>query len=674
VHPRPSAPYRSLQFLLLSTFLIALPVALSSQPHGAHSVSFDERGLVIDGKYFPLVSGEFHYWRHNPIFWKKILQTMKDAGLEIVSTYIPWNFHELTPGTFDFDGKTNPARDLPAFLELCQDMGLKVIVRPGPFIAAEWPNGGLPDDLTNIDHLDPKFFERSKQWISAVCGVLAPYQYTRGGPIVLYQIENEIFFPGWTKPSKPYGRDQQAYTYDVEFVMGKYRSWLEAEYKSIEEFNKVNGLQYKNFAEVPPPNFRKDPLSLSLNSWGFVSDAIMDYFRNLKDEFVRGGMEVPCYANIGQFVVFYDYQRMERIVNSVGLDLYMFNLLPGEEALVVNWYNRLFAARQKFPWSPEFQCGIWRSWSDQTGFITGRHQEYLTLLSLATGLRGFNYYMFVNRDRWSYSAVDELGEPEFDGKYDVLKRDIALAKQLTHDTHLAAVGLIWHLAHNQKHLIDKYKDWQEAGNYFLDRQGPKETAEWWSTFAELTRMDADFDLVVLPTGDLSRYSAVIYAGPDFIDNESFKKLSDYLKQGGTLLVTSGLPRKNLELKAPPEIKTFAKGIENSRNLRTVSPQELQQVFSDLKILRFVSTEGNGILSNLFKGIDGRYTLFLVNTSDSARVATYEMDPGLFTPGVRYVRKDLLSGDTQIEIGSQFTRASAALPPKQVLVYTFSPSP
>jgi len=68
--------------------------------------------VEIEGKKIPLISGEFHYWRNFPDQWDNILTRIKEMGLTVISTYIPWNFHELEPGVYDFEGKTNPRRDL----------------------------------------------------------------------------------------------------------------------------------------------------------------------------------------------------------------------------------------------------------------------------------------------------------------------------------------------------------------------------------------------------------------------------------------------------------------------------------------------------------------------------------------------------------------------------------
>ena len=94
-----------------------------------------------------LLSGEIHYFRVPKKEWRERLSKLKNAGLNAVSTYIPWNWHELTLGVFDFQGSTLEERDLETFLEYAQEEELGVIAKPGPYICAEWKNGGIPSWL-----------------------------------------------------------------------------------------------------------------------------------------------------------------------------------------------------------------------------------------------------------------------------------------------------------------------------------------------------------------------------------------------------------------------------------------------------------------------------------------------------------------------------------------------
>ncbi len=107
--------------------------------------SIKGRNFIQDGKKVFLNSGEIHYFRIMRGLWDKHLGEAVKAGLTSVSTYIPWAWHEEEEGHFDFDGSTCPEKDLEGWLRCCREHGLTCIVKPGPFILAEFRGAGLPD-------------------------------------------------------------------------------------------------------------------------------------------------------------------------------------------------------------------------------------------------------------------------------------------------------------------------------------------------------------------------------------------------------------------------------------------------------------------------------------------------------------------------------------------------
>src|SRR5665647_218043 len=104
-----------------------------------------EGGFYLEDQRVFLISGEIHYFRIKREHWDRHLEAAKEAGLTTVSTYVPWAWHEAQESVFDFDGKTCPERDLLGWLKRCQAHGLNCIVKPGPFILAEFRGAGLPD-------------------------------------------------------------------------------------------------------------------------------------------------------------------------------------------------------------------------------------------------------------------------------------------------------------------------------------------------------------------------------------------------------------------------------------------------------------------------------------------------------------------------------------------------
>ncbi|MBV6395761.1 MAG: Beta-galactosidase [Anaerolineales bacterium] len=148
--------------------------------------------FLLNGQPFRILSGAIHYFRVVPEYWRDRLAKMKAFGLNTVETYAAWNLHEPRPGQFHFDGML----DIVKFVETAGDLGLKVIVRPGPYICSEWDFGGLPSWLLKDPHMQvrcayPPYLAAVDRFFDALLPRLAPLQSTRGGPIIAMQVENE---------------------------------------------------------------------------------------------------------------------------------------------------------------------------------------------------------------------------------------------------------------------------------------------------------------------------------------------------------------------------------------------------------------------------------------------------------------------------------------------------
>ncbi|MFE2107305.1 beta-galactosidase family protein [Kitasatospora sp. NPDC059463] len=155
-------------------------------------LDFDGTGFRRNGAPHRIVSGALHYFRVHPALWDDRLARLRALGVNTVDTYIPWNFHELPTGEVDFTGW----RDIAGFVRLAERHGLDVILRPGPYICAEWEFGGLPARLLAVDGIrlrssDPAFLAAVDGWFDALAPQLLPLLGSRGGPVVAVQVENE---------------------------------------------------------------------------------------------------------------------------------------------------------------------------------------------------------------------------------------------------------------------------------------------------------------------------------------------------------------------------------------------------------------------------------------------------------------------------------------------------
>lgn len=146
----------------------------------------------LDGAPFRVLSGALHYFRVVPEYWPDRLRKLHALGLNTVETYVAWNLHEPHPGDFRFDGRL----DIVRFVELAAAEGLKVIIRPGPYICTEWELGGLPawllkDPAMRLRVLYQPYLDAVDRYLDAILPRLTPLQATRGGPIIAMQVENE---------------------------------------------------------------------------------------------------------------------------------------------------------------------------------------------------------------------------------------------------------------------------------------------------------------------------------------------------------------------------------------------------------------------------------------------------------------------------------------------------
>lgn len=148
--------------------------------------------FLLDGKPFRILSGALHYFRVVPEYWRDRLEKMRAFGLNTVETYVPWNLHEPRPGEFHFEGML----DIVKFIEMANDVGLKVIVRPGPYICSEWDFGGLPswllkDPAMQVRCAYPPYLAAVDRYFDVLLPLLTPLQSTCSGPIIAMQVENE---------------------------------------------------------------------------------------------------------------------------------------------------------------------------------------------------------------------------------------------------------------------------------------------------------------------------------------------------------------------------------------------------------------------------------------------------------------------------------------------------
>lgn len=182
--------------LLMTAFICSCQ---SAQTGGTFEVG--KNTFLLNGKPFVVKAAEVHYPRIPEPYWEQRILSCKALGMNTLCLYVFWNLHEQQPGKFDFSGN----KDIAKFCRLAQKHGMYVIVRPGPYVCAEWEMGGLPwwllkKDDVQLRTLDPYYMERVGIFMNEVGKQLADLQISRGGNIIMVQVENEYGSYGIDKP------------------------------------------------------------------------------------------------------------------------------------------------------------------------------------------------------------------------------------------------------------------------------------------------------------------------------------------------------------------------------------------------------------------------------------------------------------------------------------------
>lgn len=203
------------------------------------AITYDAKSFIVNGKRELLAGGEFHYFRTPNELWEDRIIKAKRCGANLIATYIPWSWHEQTEGKQCWTGD----RDLTKFIELCQKHNMFLIVKPGPYICAEWDFGGHPDWLLSkkipLRVLNDKYLGYVRGWYKSVAQKITPYLVTKGGNILCIQVENEYdhlmhygeekisledaieYFSRLSKMLKEFGIDIPQFANEAEFLRGK---------------------------------------------------------------------------------------------------------------------------------------------------------------------------------------------------------------------------------------------------------------------------------------------------------------------------------------------------------------------------------------------------------------------------------------------------------------------
>ncbi len=563
------------------------------------TVTLTQTGLEINGQHVPVYSGTIHYWRLERDLWPLILDRAKELGFNMIETYIPWSIHEVHPGHFDW-GQADPRKDVDAFMRLCEEKGLWLLVRPGPLINAELTDFGFPEwVLLDPDvqaktavgglHFDAmaglhpphqfpvpsyaseKFFCETGKWFDAICPIMA-HHLAPHGCIVAVQSDNETCY---LFHDQPYATDYSAASIQL------YHHFLGQQYTSIENLNATYCTEHDTFDQVEPPRaceiHSRSDLPRHVDWIAYkeyqIRYAVVRFARMLKE---RGLVGIPIFHDVA-------YQM------STPLDIAAIEAEPDIDWVGMNLYRnredywgavqrmRYLAGTTRLPFVPEFGNGLW---SHHPATFTPDEEEFITLSALMHGLKAINFYMLVERDRWQGCPITRHGtyRPEYVQFYRRLsallraypleqyERDRqvlvlynfdlfrqAAAATMLHYPHVDLLGLPPELFQAGLELGLKHDVHFEASYTNLENWLGK-------VMSDLAVRHVDYDLsdTHIDAARLARYPIVYLQATDFMSPLDQSKLLAYVQQGGQLIIGPEMPYLDAALKPASVLGQYLK--------------------------------------------------------------------------------------------------------------------
>jgi beta-galactosidase len=547
--------------------------------------SIKEDNFYLDGKKVFLNSGEIHYFRIKRELWDLHLEAAKEAGLTTVSTYIPWAWHESEESVFDFTGASDPQRDLAGWIDRCQAHGLFCIVKPGPFILAEFRGAGLPDwfleqygtevkmcnsqgdivpsDGVNLFH--EKYIEKVTLWFDQIMPFISKRQLSNGGPVIMMQICNEIGVFSWLAKQGDYGHD----------VKNRFITFLTKKFTNISEVNSLWGTNYSDFAGLALPPDGKIPYASKGDrgrdyEWHcFWRTYYGDYLRLLTGLARERGVTVPMYHNLPGWIYGSGYEFPVNIT--------MYEDLFGDKSEIIFGVDHIpeflsyrnmhddriinditFAMQGNKPmFAAEFQCG-----SREYHVVTNpRELELFYKASIANGLTGWNYYMFSqgrNPSRKGYSGETFYWfnpltpEGERTSVFPLVKRMSKIVKTaenlIVEARHKAEIAVLFYPPYYATELerpVGKECELQFTPSCI------RRPAYFDGLLKVLQLLNIDYDMVDLSkatTAELTKYKQIWAFSTDEMNAKDQQTIVDYTKTGGNTVLFPYLPDREMSQK------------------------------------------------------------------------------------------------------------------------------
>ncbi|WP_173917630.1 beta-galactosidase [Halobacillus sp. Marseille-Q1614] len=545
-------------------------------------IRIENEKVIINGKETCIFGAELHYFRIPKEEWRNRIQQVKEAGVNMISTYVPWTFHEYKEGTIDLTGETRSERDFQSFLRLVNDEGVYCLVRPGPYVMAEivdhgvppwfidnYPQAvaqtekGLPHPTRVVSYMHPTFLKKVENWYHSVCSIIEPFQISNGGPVIMFQLDNEVGMFHWVTKTGDYN----------EVTKKQFEQYLE-ENQALTETNVSDPLMF--MADHPEDNLAK---VIKNEYYFFMRTHYRMYLEHLKKLAQKEGISVPFILNIHGFHTI-DYLKrgtrypigVSQLLEAAKMedtlvagDYYIGNIEFDNytDIVLANSFTKAIQSPEQPLFSAEFQGG---SASDKPRLQPSTF-DLTTRLCFANGMNAVNYYMFVGgenyeniglngrRHEWQ-APLSASGEknPHFEviqhlGKmFHTFEKTLMNAKQIS-NTCLAFYPDYYMTEYSNLFsslLIETFQRESDINLYNGTAKGLRVS----NIIYDSLNIQNDEPIDVNKVPSLWMFSL------NWMDRPIQQKLIDYLENGGRLILFPTIPTKDLNDKECTLLKDY----------------------------------------------------------------------------------------------------------------------
>lgn len=543
----------------------------------------NEETFIIDNVKTFIYGGELHYFRVPKEAWRDRIKKIKEAGCNLISTYIPWMWHEKLEGIIDLTGETTPERDVKTFLEMINEENMYCLVRPGPYVMSELKNHGIPEwinksypeviaktqngenHVTNVvSYLHPKFIEKVDVWYDKLFKIIAPLQITRGGNIILLQLDNEVGMLQWVTNQADYNED----------TLNRFGEHIKNKY-TLQMLSNLLGMElqdYKKAAELIKSPNQSFAITLQNEFMLFMRKYYKEYIDTLKKISIKYGIEIPFVVNVHGFDNA-DYAKRGKKYpiglsqlyeclqtnNSIAAgDYYIGNIVHENyhDIILANAFTKAVQGERQPLFSAEFQSGF------QYGIprLQPTTFDLTTRLCIANGMNALNYYMFAGGE--NYEDIGLLGK-----RHDWQAPISADGTLKQHYYKIKYLGEV--ISAIEKDLLESKKDVVTYigfyADYFMTEYSNEYTKDMFDTlkiFREsylydgvgrgLTLNNIPYEGYNLKKNEeipISKIKSLWMFSTPWMDEEVQDKLLRYVQNGGNLVLFPAIPRMNMKGKS-----------------------------------------------------------------------------------------------------------------------------